>query len=549
MRLVEVRDFLAGQSWFDLTQYRLSPPEGVLMHWSRLIDLPLAALIRASEAVVTPAVAERIAVTAWPAVLWLVFLAGVAQFARTLSGNAAACLALIFAAVTAPVLQHFRPGAIDHHNVQLALLICTLALAGQPTIRAAVITGTLSAVSLAIGQEMAPAIAALAACVAVRWIVQGDSAKQATAAFALAFAGVTALLFGATVPPSRYSVSTCDALSLVQLTLACVGGCGLALIAVLPVMTTAGRRIAGAAALGAILTATIVLGFPSCLGDPYAQLDPRLTTLWLAHVSEARSIVALWHDLPQQVAPYYGLPAMALALGTYRCWREKGDARWPWLIAVVVLASLCALALWQVRGCAAANAVAVALAPAALVRGYPALEGRTIFLGLGRAALIIAALINPITLAGFGSGLARAKEIAVDAKPPNIIADGPATCQRAADYTPLAQFQPGLVLAFIDAGPFILLQTPHSVLAAPYHRNLRGNSALLDVFLAAPDEGRMDHFGIDYVAVCPGAPERHTYTRQAPQSLLAALVRGEPPPFLERVPLTGTELAFYRRRR
>jgi len=40
MRLVEVRDLLGGQSWFDLTQYRLAPPEGVRMHWSRLIDLP-----------------------------------------------------------------------------------------------------------------------------------------------------------------------------------------------------------------------------------------------------------------------------------------------------------------------------------------------------------------------------------------------------------------------------------------------------------------------------------------------------------------------------
>ncbi len=40
MRLVEVRDFMAGQSWFDLTQYRLDPPNGVVTHWSRLIDLP-----------------------------------------------------------------------------------------------------------------------------------------------------------------------------------------------------------------------------------------------------------------------------------------------------------------------------------------------------------------------------------------------------------------------------------------------------------------------------------------------------------------------------
>src|ERR1700694_2453450 len=40
MRLVQFRDLLAGQGWFDLTQYRLSPPDGAAMHWSRLIDPP-----------------------------------------------------------------------------------------------------------------------------------------------------------------------------------------------------------------------------------------------------------------------------------------------------------------------------------------------------------------------------------------------------------------------------------------------------------------------------------------------------------------------------
>src|SRR5712664_3852165 len=44
MRLVEVNDLIAGQGWFDLMQYRLDPP-GSLMHWSRVIDAPLAALI------------------------------------------------------------------------------------------------------------------------------------------------------------------------------------------------------------------------------------------------------------------------------------------------------------------------------------------------------------------------------------------------------------------------------------------------------------------------------------------------------------------------
>ena len=36
MRLLQVRDWLAGQSWFDVSQYRIDAPYGASMHWSRL---------------------------------------------------------------------------------------------------------------------------------------------------------------------------------------------------------------------------------------------------------------------------------------------------------------------------------------------------------------------------------------------------------------------------------------------------------------------------------------------------------------------------------
>ena len=45
LRLAQVRDLLAGQAWYDLHQYRMTPPDGTLMHWSRLVDLPIAGMI------------------------------------------------------------------------------------------------------------------------------------------------------------------------------------------------------------------------------------------------------------------------------------------------------------------------------------------------------------------------------------------------------------------------------------------------------------------------------------------------------------------------
>ena len=45
MRLVQVRDLLQGQGWFDVFLHRMNAPYGLAMHWSRLVDGPLALLV------------------------------------------------------------------------------------------------------------------------------------------------------------------------------------------------------------------------------------------------------------------------------------------------------------------------------------------------------------------------------------------------------------------------------------------------------------------------------------------------------------------------
>ena len=551
MRLVQVRDFLAGQSWFDLTQYRLNPPDGVDMHWSRLLDLPLAMLIRVGELIMPTALAERLALTVWPAALLLVLLFGTARLARELADDSAAKLALIFSALTVPVLQHFRPGAIDHHNVQLVLMVWTLALLTPERRRGAASAGALCALSIAIGQEMAPVIAAIAALVALRWIMHGELSQGIAAAFGTAFAAGSVALFIATVPPARYTVATCDAFSIMQVLIAVCGGFGLAALAAWRGLASVPRRVAGAAGLGAVMAGIVVLGFPACVGDPYAHIESRLVGLWLAYVNEARSIASMMRDLPHEVPSYYGLPVIALALGVFRSLREEEPLRWRWLLGSCVLAVATLVAFWQVRGAATANALALPLLAAALVRHLPASDGRAVFLGLGRGALVAALLLNPLTLLGVGKAVISAAEHVSGTRHPVVISGGAGTCRLPSDYAPLARLPQGLVLGFIDAGPFVLMETPHRVLAAPYHRNIAGNTAVFDVFLSRPEQAaaRLAALGVDYVAFCPGAPESHNYAAAAPEGLAAALSRGQVPDALQRIPLEGTDLVVYQRRR
>jgi hypothetical protein len=550
MRLVEVRDFLAGQSWFDLTQYRLDPPHGVVTHWSRLVDLALAILIEAGKTVMPADLAERVAMTIWPAALLFVFLAGVLQLARQLAGETAARIALIFAVLMGPVLQHFRSGSIHHHNVQLALIIWVLALLVRTPLRPrdGAVAGLLCALSVAVGQEMVPAIAILAVIVSLRWVIEGGRCARTTIAYAAALATGTVVLGFATIAPADYFIIRCDAISIAQVGALSLGGFGLATLAALPQLNSIARRLLAAASLAALLAASLKVGAPQCLGDPYAQLDPRLIDLWLSSVAEARNLSSVVRGLPQQIPVLFGIPLAALVLGAIQSLRDKSEQRWSWIACTAAQAAFLLVSVWQLRGSAAANALAAALFPAALLRILPTPDGQAHYFGVSRAVLATLLLLNPVALLALGSGAAQA----FVAPTTRFVVSGQAgTCQRPADYAPLASLPRGRALAFIDSGPFILMQTDDAVLGAPYHRNQAGNLAMLDLFLAAPSDAQkqMAERDIAYVAFCPGAPERYDYAARAPDGLAAALANNDVPGFLQRVPLTGTDLVVYGVRR
>ena len=53
-RLVEVRALIDGGAWFDNTLPRFGGAQPLQSHWSRLIDLPLAAMLSTFELVMPP---------------------------------------------------------------------------------------------------------------------------------------------------------------------------------------------------------------------------------------------------------------------------------------------------------------------------------------------------------------------------------------------------------------------------------------------------------------------------------------------------------------
>jgi hypothetical protein len=151
MRLAQLRDWLSGQGWYDLNQYRVAG--GYESHWSRLIDAGLAGLLLPLKLMFDPAMAERLMRALWP-LLWLLpTMAGMLSIAWRLGGREAAMIALLLAMVGVPSYQQFTPGRIDHHNVMVALTLLAVAATAWSDRRpwAAALAGALTGPGLAIG--------------------------------------------------------------------------------------------------------------------------------------------------------------------------------------------------------------------------------------------------------------------------------------------------------------------------------------------------------------------------------------------------------------
>ena len=181
MRLVAVRDLLAGQGWFDLTQYRYLPPEGVPMHWSRLVDLPLAAGIAGLTPLLGAEWAEKAVVAFWPPLLFLVYAGLIGWGGWRLFGPLAGGMAVFVAGQMSIMNNLFAPGRIDHHNLQAILMAgaaISFGLSGGRR-RVAAVGGALCGVSLAIGLETLPFVALIGCGYAISWILGGKPKARA----------------------------------------------------------------------------------------------------------------------------------------------------------------------------------------------------------------------------------------------------------------------------------------------------------------------------------------------------------------------------------
>lgn len=554
MRLVEVRDFLGGQGWFDLTQYRLGLEGGTLMHWSRLVDLPIATLIRAFGIFTdTREQAEALALMVWPLSLAIAFLFAIGLAGRRLGGITTMHIALGLGSLYLFTFPRFYPGNIDHHNIQLTALMFVLANVLDRRVQgySHAFAGFAAAFAIAIGAETVPVVAMACIVVALQWAWHGEEFGHAARSFGLSLSLSITALFVATVPPSHYAAVTCDNLSLGFYSLSAIGGAGLFAAAFLGRAADMKLRIAMLLGLAVAVLIAAVLIAPQCLGNPLGNLDPMLVKLWLNNVTEAKPAWAQMRLAPDTFGGFYAVGFFAIMVCLFRILdRERVEAH---LILLALIGVAWAVSIVQVRGSFIANALAIL--PLALIitdlKRFSNAEPENMNAGFAYIITVLCAV--PVVWVFFGAvstkGFGEAVTLRALTNASSVSSSKNEACRSLTDMAALAKLPPTVVAAPSDSGTTILRYTDHRVLSAPYHRNQAGMLTELHIGLSEPQEAEAFLHGahVSILAFCPHDVQTQMLAKMKPDGLYAQLEKGRVPAFLQALPVADPDgFRFYR---
>jgi hypothetical protein len=538
-RLVQVRDLIAGQGWFDLHQHRIDALHGgVPMHWSRLVDLPLALVIVLATPLLGQPLAEMVALVLVPLLTLGCALLLIGRIAWRMFDEEIAGLACLAMALSIPVISQLRPLRVDHHGWQIVLaLVAVNGLMARAPRLGGWIAGLAMAAWLAISVEGLPLAAVIAAICALRWL-RGESERAWLVGLMQGLAVGSIALFLLTRGLGDLAPH-CDAISPVHLAMFGWGALVVTLIQpVRPIVWSLGGFAVAAGGALAILAQAA----PQCAGGAFVELDPVVRRYWYDGVAEG---LPVWHQplaeaLQIVVPPVFAILASAKLAASSRDWLRT----W-WIDYTLLLCGSLAIAVLVSRAGAMTGALAAVPLGWQISRWLRSArtEHRTAHKALALAGVALALLpAMPLTLYGLVA------PASAGAAPGGTI-DRVSDCRLDQAAQALARLPKSELLVPLDIGPAILLDTPHGVVATGHHRAGPAMREVIDAFTGPLDQAHriVARRGIAYVALCPDLNEPATYSSAAPAGLAAKLRDGHAPDWLTPVPMpTGVGFKVWR---
>jgi len=507
MRFLSVRDWLAGQSWFDMRQTGVVAEGGLTLHWSRLVDAGISAIIYPASWFMPMEQAEALGLLTWPLVLYAVLICCVARAATEVFGLRAAVGAVLCLLLWQPFTVHFAPGRVDHHNVQILLL--TLAILALLRARAGwwagVTAGVATGLSLAVGLETLLALGLVGVILSFYAVWNPRAFCKALLGYGLSLGIAAAVFFAAQTHPSHWVAAYCDQLSaplLVPVLAASVAAVVLA--KTMPQQSIMRNRLA---AFAVCYGAAGLIGAPmlaGCLEGPYGALPQAVEQAIYTDINEAKPVLVLIAEMPGIL--HVAVLPMIFVLGTasvmYMFDRDTARREAAGVLLIFAWVSVLAM-LYQFRSIVICAAVLPMLTGYVLgwslpTRYHPGTRARA---RLAAAAVALASIFYPVVWdkADARQGVAAEIDIAVQQRQTAL-----RQCRTEETLSRLRDLPRGVVFSTLNLSPPILLTTGHPIVVAPYHRSA---SALSNSFIPFEQDesgfrASLHSMNADYIILC-----------------------------------------------
>ena len=549
LRQVQLRDWLAGQSWFDTTQYRIAAPDSQPMHWPRLIEIPLALIMLLLTPIFGAALAETGAMIIVPLVTLGIAMWLVSKISEAIFDKKVALLAAALTATAVPVIIQLRPMRIDHHGWQIVLALVALWTMFWPDKRkGGIALGLALALWLSISLEGLPLSVAFIALLVWRWMVSLDEGTRLFWSLA-GFLGGSVFLYLATQGQFNPALNYCDAISPAHL-FACAAGAAIILPAIRLGPSSIWLRVVFLAA--AAIAAFIVMYFtaPQCIGGAFGELDPLVRQYWLVNVGEG---LPVWvQEWKTSVSLLGGSIFVGLATLGYLWWKRPTDVLQDKLLLIgyAFLWSFIVSLLVQ-RASAVAAAYALPLMAWAVQQAF--VRARLIQSSVVRifatASVVFLIMPGPLAISLYNNVETKVSGVkAVKTGEDSEGVDSEELCKSPESLARLNALPTSQILAPFNLGPKILVKTPHSVVATSHHRNDSAMASQIRIFTSPPNKARtlLEKYDVRYIVVCPDDPEIQIYADKHPDGLWGKLHAKNKPNWLQPVYLRDSPLLIWR---
>ncbi len=541
MRLVRVELLLEKGDWYDGTIARSNAPYGEQLHWSRAFDLLMIGLAWLIGLFVEPSNGLLIAGIWISPLLGCFALLSLSWVFRPIVSNERMPLLFLIVLCQPGILQLFSFGIPDHHSLIALVFLMIMGsmfrvIMVPSNYNGEVLLSFFMAVGMWISVESLVMVILIMSILSVRWVVLGGDYLRENLRIALWLLGFSLIFLFVETPVSSLFDAVYDKLSSVHI--AFFTSVAVIFLATWLVFQFGFKRLESRivignlrlirlgtlACIGLVGAFAMITCFPGFLHGPFAEVDPRIKTLWLSKVREVQPLLNFSRAGISQLIFFLGLP-ITCNLAFLLQFHGKRD-KWTWMGFSVFGSFLYVLlSLYQVRWTGYA-----------LLMSVPAIEQTVLWarermcsigpklLAAGARASVTLVILIGFTCAG---GILMASDDKM------VTSHGTSGLNLVCAWMNNNQDRMGddsTLLAFMDFGPELLYRTELNVIGTPYHRNDDGILFSYDVMNAMDEESvrnLLESRGVDFILIAPHSSEEYFYNYTAGNGTFYDLLRTE----------------------